>query len=555
VDSEFDFGSEGLKQRMSEIAGCHWLGSNILEKDREDQPAEQAQRILKGVTDLLQVRVTLEREQEDSSEVATANGTSSAATNHNNNLTSSSSSSSSDFPRTTDATIGLFGLCTPATPQLSWPGPLVHFAPSIPVAQRCVQQLTGAAQPDAPIPVIQLPRASETTGDAAASSAPASSSGAAVAAAATAVPSDALVAVTHLHLGDDRRLARALPILSAILGGHDHEAATLMEGNTLVFKSGQNAMWLGIVDLRIEVELTFATGPDGKQHIVSERKVGCYPSWSLVSSRGVRADPAVEAMVQRSIVDMEAAQALASGDDLDEIVAQVGPPAALPEGQSTPITAEQAAHALLSRTSATRAGPSSFADMVADSMAAHYISLRGEGSDGQPLGGCDGAIINGGFIRGDKSYPLGASLTVRDIRYELPFPKVVVLLRIRGEFIVQALNAMLAAHPSPVGCYPHVSAEFRVEFDASRPPGTPDKILGVWHRGAPIDPSRVYNLAVTTFMHSGGDGIKGFTFGRKVSTDELRVSDLVLKYLRQNKIVHPNLRPRVVAVKAAAATH
>ena len=33
--------------------------------------------------------------------------------------------------------------------------------------------------------------------------------------------------------------------------------------------------------------------------------------------------------------------------------------------------------------------------------------------------GCHGAVINGGFIRGDKTYPIGTKLTVRDIMHEV----------------------------------------------------------------------------------------------------------------------------------------
>jgi 2',3'-cyclic-nucleotide 2'-phosphodiesterase (5'-nucleotidase family) len=80
--------------------------------------------------------------------------------------------------------------------------------------------------------------------------------------------------------------------------------------------------------------------------------------------------------------------------------------------------------------------------MVADAMAGHYSEF-----------GCDAAIINGGFVRGDRAYGLGTAVTLRDVRYELPFPKVAVLLRIRGDAIVQALQLgeMLTPHPTPSG--------------------------------------------------------------------------------------------------------
>jgi 2',3'-cyclic-nucleotide 2'-phosphodiesterase (5'-nucleotidase family) len=234
---------------------------------------------------------------------------------------------------------------------------------------------------------------------------------------------------------------------------------------------------------------------------------------------------------------MEAAQSAASGgEDPDEVVCTVGEPASLPEGVAE-LSEEAALSLLLTRTSAVRAGPASFPEMVADAMAAHYSEV-----------GCDAAIINGGFVRGDRAYGLGAALTLRDVRYELPFPKVAVLLRIRGDAIVQAIGEMLAPHPTPSGSYPHCSAALHVEFDSTLPVGCKTKVKRVTLRGAPLDLEREYLLSVTTFMASGGDGVAGFSRGTIVSQDQHKVADLVLKHMRSMRVIHPNLRPRVKAI-------
>jgi 2',3'-cyclic-nucleotide 2'-phosphodiesterase (5'-nucleotidase family) len=62
-----------------------------------------------------------------------------------------------------------------------------------------------------------------------------------------------LIALCHLHIGalqsldEDVALARALPSIALVLGGHEHVPFAQMEGGALIFKTGQNAQWLGAV--------------------------------------------------------------------------------------------------------------------------------------------------------------------------------------------------------------------------------------------------------------------------------------------------------------------
>ncbi|CAI8034918.1 Probable 5'-nucleotidase, partial [Geodia barretti] len=51
---------------------------------------------------------------------------------------------------------------------------------------------------------------------------------------------DLVVAVTHMRWHNDRRLAREVPEIDLILGGHDHDYQREMVNNTLVIKSGSD---------------------------------------------------------------------------------------------------------------------------------------------------------------------------------------------------------------------------------------------------------------------------------------------------------------------------
>jgi 2',3'-cyclic-nucleotide 2'-phosphodiesterase (5'-nucleotidase family) len=86
-----------------------------------------------------------------------------------------------------ELTIGFFGLVTPDTDHLSNTGPEVKFAPVLDTARAAVKQLKDQG-------------------------------------------ADAVVALTHLTIADDRVLAREVKGIDVILGGHDHDPITFYEG-------------------------------------------------------------------------------------------------------------------------------------------------------------------------------------------------------------------------------------------------------------------------------------------------------------------------------------
>lgn len=102
--------------------------------------------------------------------------------------------------------VGLLGLCTPDTPQLSAAGPSVTFAPVVERARRAVA-------------------AFEQRGVC------------------------AIVAVTHMSLAEDRLLVGAVPEVDLVLGGHDHHALCEWIGDVPIVKAGGNFSHLARVDL------------------------------------------------------------------------------------------------------------------------------------------------------------------------------------------------------------------------------------------------------------------------------------------------------------------
>ncbi|WP_019989685.1 bifunctional metallophosphatase/5'-nucleotidase [Rudanella lutea] len=63
---------------------------------------------------------------------------------------------------------------------------------------------------------------------------------------------DAVVALTHIDMVDDRRLAEALPGLALIMGGHDHDHMLERVGNVVIAKADANAKTAYIHRLRFD---------------------------------------------------------------------------------------------------------------------------------------------------------------------------------------------------------------------------------------------------------------------------------------------------------------
>ena len=75
---------------------------------------------------------------------------------------------------------------------------------------------------------------------------------------------DAVVALTHINIADDKRLAEALPGLKLIMGGHDHDNMRVLVGDVPICKADANAKTVYVHRLTV--------GRRGRVTVVSELK-------------------------------------------------------------------------------------------------------------------------------------------------------------------------------------------------------------------------------------------------------------------------------------------
>ena len=148
-----------------------------------------------------------------------------------------SPSSSSDMEE--DVKFNFFGLCTSATPKLSYPSSNVDFANIHTTTQRVL---------------------AENNSD-----------------------NNVWVALTHLSMQQDIDLANSnqQKKIKCILGGHDHDPMSMEIHDTLIFKCGQNGYWVGCIDLYI-----------------SKTDKQIYYSQAMHSTCTVQPDPKIQAIVK-----------------------------------------------------------------------------------------------------------------------------------------------------------------------------------------------------------------------------------------------------------------
>ena len=264
---------------------------------------------------------------------------------------------------------------------------------------------------------------------------------------------DIVVALTHQGIEADIRMAKSVPGIDLVLGGHDHEPAELLNlPGVPVLKAASDARWLAVAELHI-------ARPDPAAGFPARvRGVG----WRLVPNMDVAPSPTIQPMI-------DAIDAQTQGI-LGQVLGRLGAP-------------------LDSRTSVVRAGEAAMGNLVADGLRAYFRA--------------DIALINGGGLRGDRLYAAGTELTRRDLVGEMPFGNVVMELEISGATLRTALEHGLSELEETSGRFPQVSG-LRFLFDPSEAPGY--RLREVMVGTAPLDPSRAYTLATTDYLAAGGDG-------------------------------------------------
>jgi 5'-nucleotidase len=296
----------------------------------------------------------------------------------------------------------------------------------------------------------------------------------------------AVVALTHLSLEQDKALARCAPGIDVIVGGHEHTLLQSASAGVPIFKMTADARELGRIDLNIDPATGRVESID----------------WQVIPVDASVEDDAAFAPVVEKYAKLTA-----------ELSAPVG-------RTSVPLDA---------RSATSRTEETNIADFIADEF--------------RRAAGADVALVNGGSIRADDILPAG-ELTARDILSILPFGNDLAKIEVTGEVLRQALEhgVSLTGPGAEPGRFAQVSG-LRYSFDASRPAGS--RVTEVTVAGRPLDPKRKYTLVTTSYVAEGGDQYAMLKGSRNLLKTKLTDSGVLRRAVEQAKTIAPQTDGRI----------
>ncbi|MDQ5988077.1 MAG: 5'-nucleotidase / UDP-sugar diphosphatase [Syntrophus sp. SKADARSKE-3] len=296
--------------------------------------------------------------------------------------------------------------------------------------------------------------------------------------------SDVVVVLSHIGFGEDRRLAEKVQGINVIVGGHSHTKVSkpAVIGGTVIVQAWEHAKSLGVVDVVVE---------DGKVTAITARLEDIRPadgpadsaSAKLVSEYTDRLNQAMDIVLGKTCGDLD--------------------------GRSA------------------RYKETNMGDMIADAI---RESVRS-----------DVVLINSGGI--GKNIRKGA-ITLKDVYSALPFDNYVIVLNLKGQDILRALEHGVSKAGQGKGSFPQVSG-LTFTYDMAFPPG--NRVKDVRIAGMPMDKEKTYTVAINDFMAAGGDG---FTFLKPFLEKESAgmgpaVRDIVSDYIRSRGAVCPKTDGRI----------
>jgi 2',3'-cyclic-nucleotide 2'-phosphodiesterase (5'-nucleotidase family) len=251
---------------------------------------------------------------------------------------------------------------------------------------------------------------------------------------------DAVVAITHQAVEEDIRLAREIPGLAVILGGHEHDRRFEKVGKVYVTKAHANAKSAYVVKLKINKK---------------RGRVKADPELEYINEN-ISLDPATDAVVKKW-VEIAANNYGSLGFDVSKVVVGSGEP-------------------LDGRETAVRTGPTNLTRLIVSAM--QFAAPK-----------ADVALMNGGSIRVDDILPVPVSQY--DIIRSLPFGGGIREADMKGSLLIQTLNQ----GRKNAGTGGFLLYNDNLQYDAAS---------GTWKlSGTALDPAKTYRVAMTEFLFTG----------------------------------------------------
>ncbi|TMW55236.1 hypothetical protein Poli38472_013127 [Pythium oligandrum] len=292
-----------------------------------------------------------------------------------------------------------------------------------------------------------------------------------------------IVGLTHTRLAKDRLIARQVPGIHLLLGGHDHEPYTMFERHTMIHKSGCDGWWLGRIDL----------------HVTGARdRLDVQFAWRMLANRGQQPHPEFQKVIESYL-----ARAAQEADPaLQEVLAI-------------------STHVLDGTRITLRSQESNLANFVTD-------AIRSET-------GVDVVVFHGGSFVCESLISAGLKITVGWLQDLLPFPNSVFTLRLSLESLELALLKHLRKFPDWNASHPHFSGVF-VDFHVSDTSRTL-RFYRDKERQQEIPRDTVLSVALPSYMYEEMSGKEHLQTGQILERGPI-IRDMIESFLRKLPTKH-----------------
>lgn len=347
-----------------------------------------------------------------------------------------------------------------------------------------------------------------------------------------------IIAVTHLGYTVDQELAKAVPGIDIIVGGHSHTkidnppAPIVNAGtgkNVLIVQTGEYSQFLG------ELNVTFDKDGEILAYNGKLLDVNLFGEDSTAKKLLAPYDAKL-AIVRNTVVGYS---------DVDLYTNR------MIDGKSVRVVRQE---------------ETPIGNMIADSIAEKVRELMPNFVSASDLASIKGvvAIQNGGGIRAaiDKG-----DITMGEVLTTLPFGNSLAALKVTGAEIISSLENSVSGLSSDQGRFAQVSG-MKYTYDSTKKPEIVDSLTGqVTQAGErivsveirqtdgsylPIDPNAYYLLSTNSFMAGGGDFYRALA-GAKADGRyyELGLPDfeVLLSYLKLHHPINSKVEGRITDLK------
>ena len=269
-----------------------------------------------------------------------------------------------------------------------------------------------------------------------------------------------VIALTHMRMPNDKKLAQKVPDLDIILGGHDHCSAALNINDILLCKSGTDFREFSIIKVR----------------------TGCSKDDLKHPAEGAIANPKKELIM--TCEKVEITKDFEPEEDMKKVINEYWEELAKKLDQPAGYTAVE----LDARFDQIRCKETNISNFVADVIKFAYKT--------------DVVLLNSGSLRADEVIPAGI-FRWKEVDTLFPIQDSCVVIRVTGENLLKALENGVSEVPKLEGRFPCVSG-VRFKYDPKLPGG--ERITEIEINGEPPNKKKLYTVATKDFLYKGKDG-------------------------------------------------